>query len=204
MIIRKTYVVPAIFLLTMGISGLQAQHEAPDELQEVVQRALAFYPDLQDTRITFKFKKHIHKSTMQAQPAFFSLFGPRKKRHYKVLISERFQISGKEFETRDIPPDILVGWFGHELGHIADYKQRSSFNLFFFGLAYLLSDRHIRSTERTADAVAVSRGMESYILKTKEFLLNHSSISPGYRQRILKYYLSPEEIMALVDEREAE
>ena len=202
--IRTNYVLRAIFLLIMGISGLQAQHEAPEELEDIVHRALSFYPDLQNTHITFKFKKHIRKSTMQAQPAFLSLFGSRKKRRYKILISERFHISGKEFETRDIPPDILVGWFGHELGHIADYKQRSSLNLFFFGLAYLLSDRHIRTTERTADAVAVSRGMESYILKTKEFLLNHSPINPGYRQRILKYYLSPEEIMALVDEREAE
>jgi hypothetical protein len=139
---------------------------------------------------------------MKAQPDFFSLFRSRKKRRYKILISRRFKISGQEFKTSEIPSEILVGWLGHELGHIVDYSQRSNMNLLFFGARYLLSDRHIRSAERTADAVAVSRGMEDYILQTKEFLLNHAAISLSYKERIKKYYLTPEEIMTLVQERE--
>jgi hypothetical protein len=44
--------------------------------------------------------------------------------------------------------------------------------------------------------------MEDYILQTKEFLLNHAAISLSYKERIKKYYLTPEEIMTLVQERE--
>ena len=41
-----------------------------------------------------------------------------------------------------------------------------------------------------------------YILKTKNFILNHADITPIYKARIKKYYLSPEEIMELVNNQE--
>lgn len=43
--------------------------------------------------------------------------------------------------------------------------------------------------------------MESYILKTKDFILNNADVSEVYKKRIKRYYLSPEEIMVLVEER---
>lgn len=187
----------------MGLVALNAQHIAPESIRQKAAMALTFYPDLKDTRITFKFKDNIRRSTMQARPEFLSIFCKRQRRSYKILISRRFKIAGMDFKTKDIPPEVLVGWLGHELGHIVDYKHRSGLNLLFFGARYLISDRHIRSAERNADAVAVSRGMEEFILKTKEFILNHSAITPTYKNRIKKYYLSPEEIMALAAERDA-
>ena len=45
--------------------------------------------------------------------------------------------------------------------------------------------------------------MEDYILKTKDFILNHAKITPTYKDRIKRYYLSPEEIMEMVKERDA-
>ena len=41
--------------------------------------------------------------------------------------------------------------------------------------------------------------MHEYILATKNFILNHASISPKYKKRIMKFYMSPEEIMELVN-----
>ena len=119
-----------------------------------------------------------------------------------ILISERFKISDKEFSTKDIPSDILIGWIGHELGHILDYQNRSNINLIWFGLKYLISDNHIIEAERAADTFAVNQGMESYILKTKDFILNNANITPSYKLRIEKYYLSPEEIMEIVNKRD--
>ena len=52
-----------------------------------------------------------------------------------------------------------------------------------------------------ADSFAVKHKMESYILKTKDFILNNADISEVYKKRIKRYYLSPEEIMVLVEER---
>ena len=101
-----------------------------------------------------------------------------------------------------MPSDIFVGWIGHELGHILDYQNRSNFNLLWFGINYLFSQNHIVEAERAADSFAVNQGMESYILKTKDFILNNADINQTYKDRIKRYYLSPEEIMELVKERE--
>ncbi len=191
-----------VFLIFM-FKMMNAQHTIPDSIRDKVETALDYYPSLADTQIEFRFKKNIKKSTMQARPRFGSFFRSRKNREYVILISEKFKISDEEFSTRDIPEDIFIGWIGHELGHIMDYQDRDKLNLIWFGLRYLFSDSHIVEAERAADAFAVNHGMEDYILKTKDFILNHAQITPSYKNRIQKYYLSPEEIMHLVEERKA-
>ncbi|EGV42474.1 hypothetical protein BZARG_3059 [Bizionia argentinensis JUB59] len=179
-----------------------AQVQVPNSIKSEVKTALDYYPDLHDVAIEIKFKKNIKKSTMQAQPKISSFFKSKEKREYVILISENFKISDQEFSTKDIPSDILIGWIGHEFGHIMDYQNRSTMNLIWFGLKYLFSDNHIIEAERAADTFAVSQGMESYILKTKDFILNNAQITPSYKLRIVKYYLSPEEIMDIVNKRD--
>lgn len=175
----------------------------PDVIANEVQTALSYYAELKQIDITFKFKKNIKKSTMQAQPSFWSLLKSRKKRSYYILISEKFKIANREFKTINIPQPVLIGWLGHELGHVMDYQNRGNLNLIWFGIKYILFDKHIVEAERVADTYAVNQGMEEYILKTKDFILNHSDIDEVYKQRIKKYYLSPEEIMQIVQSRKA-
>lgn len=174
--------------------------EIPDVLAQEIKVALSYYPELAETPIAFRFKKDIKKSTMQAQPAFSSLLNPRAKRKYFVFISEKIQIETESFKITDIPSDVLIGWIGHELGHIMDYKNRSSLGLVWFGLEYLYFPKFIREAERAADTFAVSHGMGKYILVTKDFILNHAHISAKYKARIKRLYLSPEEIMLLINE----
>ncbi|WP_225036535.1 hypothetical protein [Winogradskyella sp. SM1960] len=193
-----------IILLTLLIENMSAQHIIPEDIRENVETALQYYPQLDNTNLEFRFKKNIKKSTMQARPRFGSFFKSRKNRTYVILISEKFKIADKEFLTRHIPDAIFIGWIGHELGHIMDYQNRNKLNLIWFGIKYLLSDNHIVEAERAADSFAVAHGMERYILKTKDFILNHADITQSYKDRIIKYYLSPEEIMHLVEERDAD
>ncbi len=177
-------------------------HKYPNEIKEEAEKALSFYPQLRNTPVIFKFKKEIAKSTMQAQPVWQTLFYSKKKRRYVILISEKFKIDGKTFYTKDAPFDVLVGWLGHELGHVMDYKERSSFNLILFGIRYIFLQHHIKKAERTADVYAINHGMEKYILATKNFILCQAGLSGTYLDRIKKYYLSPEDIMQLVKERD--
>lgn len=179
-----------------------AQKIIPNAIKSEIKTALDYYPELKESAIEFRFKKNIKKSTMQARPRFGSFFKKKEHREYVILISEKFKISNKEFLTKDIPSDILIGWIGHELGHIMDYQNRSKLNLIWFGLKYVFSDNHIIEAERAADTFAVNQGMESYILKTKDFILNNAEITPSYKLRIVKYYLSPEEIMDIVNKRD--
>ncbi|WP_397447264.1 hypothetical protein [Polaribacter sp. R77954] len=178
------------------------KHIIPKHIRDRVVFALAHYPELKDVYIEFKLKKNIKKSTMQARPTFDSFFKSKKNRKFLILISEEFKISNKKFSTLDIPDDIFIGWIGHELGHIMDYQDRNRWNLIWFGIKYLFSENHIVEAERAADRFAVNHKMENYILKTKNFILNHAEISKVYKDRMKRYYLSPEEIMFLVEERD--
>lgn len=180
----------------------QVQHIIPQEIYEEAKVALSHYPELANTPIEFKFKSKIRKSTMQAQPVFGQLFKSRKKRGYKILISEEIVINEKVIKTAEMPTDIMIGWLGHELGHVLDFKERSGLNLIGFGIGYLLSKNYIREAERRADTFAVAHGMEKYILATKEFILKKAGLSKKYVERIKDLYLSPEEIMTLVEERD--
>lgn len=174
----------------------------PNVIRPQVKKALSFFPELKDEHIVFKFKKRIKKSTMQAQPAFSGLFRKKKNRKYIIMISEKFHIEEDTFNIMDVADNIVIGWLGHELGHILDYRNRSALGMIVFAFRYLFSQKHITEVERTADTFAVQHGMGDYILETKNFILNHSEISPTYKARIRRLYLSPEEIMELVNKLE--
>ncbi|WP_299313931.1 hypothetical protein [uncultured Aquimarina sp.] len=165
--------------------------------------ALSHYPELEEVRIEFKFKPSLKKSFMKAQPKFSTLFGSKRKRAYVILMSEVFKIDSLELSIKDIPENVMIGWLGHELGHIMDYHRRSSLNLVSFGIQYWISPNYIREAERMADTYAVTHAMKDYILATKKFILNHSSLSEKYKARIRRLYLSPDEILHLVKEEEA-
>jgi hypothetical protein len=202
-LIKNKTLLLILLLIFNSIFSMKAKqyHTYPDSIKKEVELALNYFPQLEYVNITFKFKSDIKKSTMQAQPDFKSLFTPRAKRKYYIFISENFKISGQEFKTVYIPSEIITGWIGHELGHILDYEERGTLNLIWYGIKYLYLENHIIDAERSADTFAVNQGMEDYILKTKNFILNHADIDPDYKKRIKKYYLSPEEIMQLVENR---
>ncbi|WP_107037436.1 hypothetical protein, partial [Brumimicrobium mesophilum] len=148
-------------------SSNHAQISIPQSIISEAETALSFYPELKEINLEIRFKKNIKKSTMQARPKIGSFFKSRKNREYIILISEKFKISDQEFSTIDVPKDVMIGWIGHELGHIMDYQNRSKLNLVWFGLKYLFSAKSIVEAERSADTFAVQQGMEEYILKTK-------------------------------------
>ena len=193
-----------LILIFIMNNVLYSQNTIPESIKKEILTALSYYPELKNTTINFEFKKKIKKSTMQAQPSFGSFFRKKEKRSYNIYMSETVNISGETLYTKNMPSNVLIGWIGHELGHVMDFRDRSNFNLIWFGIKYVLSDKHIVETERSADTFAVQSGMEKYILKTKEFILNQANIDKEYIARIKRYYLSPEEIMELVNQRDLE
>lgn len=170
----------------------------PDEIRNVALKALSFYPALKKTPIDFVFNEHIRKSVMQAQPRYTSMLGRRKKRKYLVKMSRFFTLKGESIPLKDLPEDVLVGWLGHELGHIMDYLHRSNWSLLLFGIGYYTSRSFIISAERTADTYAINQGLGDYILATKDFILHQAHMPERYINRIKRLYLPPEEIMLMM------
>lgn len=172
----------------------------PDTIWRETYVALSHYPELKDTPIEFRFKKNIKKSFMQAQPKIGGLFKKKKNRGYLIFINEKFEIEDEVFDITSVPSEVLIGWIGHELGHIMDYLDRSGVELMWFGMKYVTSKNYIREAERAADTYAVNHGLGEEIIATKNFILEHSKLSDTYKDRIQELYLSPEEIMVLIDE----
>lgn len=168
----------------------------PKALENEILKALSFYPELKETHIDFVFKKNIKRSVMQAQPKVLSVFG--KQRAYNINISALFKLKTSAIPIHQLPSNIIIGWIGHELGHIMDYENRNMPEMIRFGVGYLFSSKYLRQAERTADTYAVSHGLGKYILETKHFILNNANLSEKYKQKIARLYLSPDDIMEQV------
>lgn len=141
-------------------------------------------------------RRSLSKTNMQAQPVRNLHFWNRKKRAYRVTLSNHIELE-QYFKPEDLPEEVLVGWFAHELGHIMDYLNRSGWNLIKFALGYLLFENHRVGTERRADVFAIERGFSDQLVATKQFILEHADLPKKYKRRIKKYYLSVEEVEEL-------
>lgn len=189
---------------TTTAQDLSANKQIPKVMEQQILVALSHYPELKDTCVRFIFTQSLRGSIMAARPVVGSLLGPKSKRQYDVLISPVFKLQHSIEPIHQIEDDVLIGWVGHELGHVMDYEQRSTLSIAKFGLLYWLSKRFIRKAERVADTFAVDRGMGPYIIKTKEFILGHSGLSTRYKNKIAQLYLSPDDIVALINDLEPE
>lgn len=175
------------------------QHKTiPVVVKAEIIKALSFYPEMKETPIDFVFDPNTSKSIMLSQPVLKSFFRGKKNRTYVVKINPRFVMVHTSMPIQNVPPTILVGWFGHELGHVMDYSQRNNWQMLAFGIEYLSSDRFISQAERNADTYAVNHGLGTYIIATKNFILNNGDLPLAYKERIKRLYLSPQQIMDLV------
>lgn len=223
--------VPLIFLFVLGqvfqFSNIQAQWEGiipddvlqitleddlekfavnkdiPDEIRDITLLALSFFPELTDTKIDFQFQNKIRGSVMQAQPKIGSLlFNSKENRAYRIKISRHLELLDEMLPIEELPADVLLGWIGHELGHIKDYLDRSAINMISFGIRYVLSDRFVTQAEIAADSHSVANGLGEAIVATKNFVLNHDRLPEGYKDKIRALYMSPGEIISLVEVQE--
>ncbi|TKK68518.1 hypothetical protein FC093_10365 [Ilyomonas limi] len=183
---------------------LQNKHnkQIPAVIEQNVLTALSFYPELKNTIIRFVFKTNIKTSVMQAQPVFTTLLLKRKNRRYRINISAQFKLIHTQIPIQQIPDEVMIGWIGHELGHILDYERRSNTGMVSFGLGYYFSADYVKSAERVADTYAVERGLGKYIIATKRFILDHAELPQAYKNKIARLYLSPDVIVEQIKKLE--
>lgn len=176
--------------------------QIPAILEKNILTALSFYPELVNTTIHFIFKADIKTSVMQAQPVFTTLLQRRKNRRYRINISVHFKLIHSQIPIHQIPDEVMIGWIGHELGHILDYENRSNAGVISFGYRYISSPAYVKEAERVADTYAVERGLGKYIIATKRFILDHAELPQSYKNKIARLYLSPDVIVELVKKLE--
>jgi hypothetical protein len=196
--ILMTQVINNPTFTSQDLSEFKINKKIPAVIEQNVLKALSFYPELKETAINFVFKKNIKRSVMQAQPVFTTLLKVRKEREYQINISSLFKLTHAAIPIHQIPDDIMIGWIGHELGHIMDFESRSNLNVIGFGFKYVFSEKYVRIAEKTADTYAVNRGLGQYIIATKRFILDHTELPQAYKDKIARLYLSPDDIVEQV------
>lgn len=183
---------------TSELAAFGANKTIPQVISRNVLLALSFYPELINTRIRFVFKQNLRSSVMQAQPVFKTLLTNKASRAYQINISALFRLTRTAIPIHQLPDSIMIGWIGHELGHIMDFESRSTMGMIEFGLGYVFSSDYVKRAERVADDFAVRHGLGPYLIETKQFILNHAELPQAYKDKIARLYVSPEEIVEQV------
>ncbi len=190
--------------ITPELAVFRSNKKIPAVIEKNVLTALSFYPELTSTTIQFVFKQRIDSSVMQAQPVFSTLLSSRNNRAYRINISAMFKLTHMAIPIHQLPDAIMIGWIGHELGHIMDYESRTNLGMVGFGIGYVFSADYVKKVERIADSHAVSHGLGSYLVDTKRFILDHAELPQAYKDKIARLYVSPEEITEQVKKLEEE
>lgn len=162
----------------------------PKELRNEVEKALSYYPELENVEIVFKWGVFTQHSFMLAQPIIHTLLFPKAKRGYHIIMRKEFFIKNRQFSNGRVPPDVIVGWLGHELGHVCDYLNRNSWNLMWFGFWYYFSTSFLKNAEITADYNAVKHGMIRELVISKEFGRNPAFFPMRYVNKMDALYPS--------------
>lgn len=172
------------------------QNVQSPQLRQWFAETLAAYPELHDRPIYLR-KIAMKRSTMRAQPVINFAFSRRAKRHYRVDFSDHLYVT-KHVVVQQLPKEVVVGWFAHELGHIVDYLNRPILGMISFGLGYALWSQYMRRAERVADTIAVEHGFGAEVQATKAYLMEHATLPNHYKQRLAKYYLSADELEGVI------
>lgn len=176
----------------------------PLQIETAAREALDNYPKLNDVNIRFEFKDQIGNNFMQALPEVSTLFKDAKKRTYLVRMTSEMEVDNAVIPVSEIPHEVLVGWFAHELGHVMDYLDRGWADMTWFGIKYWWSEEFKIEAERTADLFAIEHNCADQLICTKKYILNNSSLPAPYLQKIENFYLSPERVLEIVKEVEEE
>jgi hypothetical protein len=160
----------------------------PDyELQSLV--ALSFYPELIDTRITFKLadKESVAKTTV----TFFSVFNSADK-HFIIYINDNKNRTG--FLLQEASFSAQVGAIGHELAHVADFNLKKFPAMVWWAVKYAFKRSRI-TIERKIDISTIDHGLGMELYYFVDFALNHSTANSQYKKFKRLNYLSPAEIL---------
>lgn len=161
------------------------------ELQSLI--ALSHYPELKDCRISFRYKKI--DVTGKAFATAFSFF-KNNQRHYIVYIDDH--PNAYKPLLKDIPFNAQVGILGHELGHLLDFKNHTRAGLIVWALNYMGSKSKRAFLEKSTDIIAIEHGLGWQLYDWINYALSSNAFPEKYKAFKRKYYLHPDEVLALI------
>lgn len=171
----------------------------PAEIELECLAALSFYPELKNTDIEFRFGKL--SFTMISKPKFKSILKDRTQRQYVIIVQEP-GLSKNNLEWKELSFNAMVGWIGHELGHVLHYSHKSSGGIMFIGIKYAVPG-YRRKMERFTDQLAILHNLGYALYEGVDYTINSSHASEHYKNNQEKFYLHPEEIIERIHSKES-
>jgi len=162
--------------------------------------ALSRFPELRDTRITFKVSPAL--IPVACRPNYFSLFKGQQNRRYNVWISSKSRMVPEGVLLHNLPFNAQVSMLAHELGHTYYYEKLSIAEFIKFGFCYLVNSNYRAKHERTTDKLVISRGLGKGLLENAEFIRDHPETSDYFSEEgnfLDTYYLTPTEILHILE-----
>ena len=104
--------------------------------------------------------------------------------------------------THLLPEDALMGWFGHEIGHLVDYESMDNIEIMILGIRYIFSKNYVIRTEKRVDLIAIGHGLGKENIAWKEFVLNQPLLPKAYLNKIRQIYMPPSEVDEILKGRD--
>jgi len=186
---NRTYNLDSLITIIGNKKGL------PEGFEIAAAIAYSAFPQLKDATIDMILTQD--GAPMESTVAIWSLFGPRKNRHYQILLNDAQHSYFEPILLRSLPFDAQVGILAHELGHIVYYDQLNLFQFGKWGLMYLQDDEFRATHERSTDLMPVYHGLGSQIYQYAYFVRYDPTCKAFYehgKEFMDKYYLTDKEL----------
>jgi hypothetical protein len=171
----------------------------PDSYAYFFYKALEAYPELINSRITLREAKI--KTTANARPTLGSLLFRKRANRHCVIRMNVSQKPGKILFAQ-LDTSARIGLFGHEIGHLYDYHTRRSGKVLARGFSYFGKSSKARF-EKEIDQLTIQRGLGIPLYAFSHYVLYQSDAPESYKEFKRTIYLTPEEILELIQQMES-
>ncbi|MCX6823959.1 MAG: hypothetical protein NT085_02435 [candidate division SR1 bacterium] len=162
------------------------------EFIDVIIITLQYFPELKDINIQFVQKKWFH-FTLASLIDWKTLFGPRTKRKYTIVINTKIPVEFDHVLFGKLSKNLQIGMLGHELAHVVDYQQRNFLQIVKILILYTIPSLK-QKFERSIDIIAIKHGMGKYL---HGFYTHITSKHTHITKKFMESYLDDDQIKEL-------
>ncbi len=130
--------------------------QLPPGYEQETLEAISHFPELKNVSIRFRVKKSY--ATLKTRPTLISFFMPRKHRSYVITISNKTIEKLMPLMFANLSTAARIGVIGHELSHVADLSQRTTWQCFKIGIGHL-SASYMDRFEYNTDMICIQHGL---------------------------------------------
>ncbi|MDI1356317.1 MAG: hypothetical protein PSX36_15480 [bacterium] len=170
----------------------------PEEIKSQVLNALSCYPELKESKIIFQFRNRI--TPLSTRPRLMGLIRKRKQRTYIITISKNTIKQIRPILFKNLPYNAQIGVLGHELAHLVEFNNKTSFQLirlFFKKFKSSNTDRF----EFNTDLACINHGLgfqlfdwSKYVRESLQIKEWKGAASDGNAEKLNQRYMNPETI----------